>query len=439
MKSTMTTVATLFAGAAFAATAANAQGYGAQPQQPQSSAATDQQQAAQAQPAGQAAAQPAQSAAALQTHMPKVSREGGKAIQALQTAVNANDAAAIPAALAAAQAAAKTADDRYVIALMQLKAAATAKDNSGVAAALEAMIASGSVLEAEKYSVYINLAQTYAGLNQNDRATQAYQQALQLNPSSVEATAGMAEAMAARGQSAEALALLQKGIALQSANGGRPSEAWFKRALQIAYKGKMPQSVQISRDWIKAYPTSEAWTNSLAIYQNMVQLDETRTLDLLRLKRATKALTPGDYFNYGDIAARKGLSGEAKAILDEGFAANVVKRSDPSFSQLYTLASQRTKGDRESLAPTPSAGSTARQTIVIGDAYYGYGDFSKAADFYRAALAKPDADEDMINLHLGMALAGQGDKAGATAALNAVGGANSELAKYWLLYLSTNA
>ncbi|MDQ3483013.1 MAG: hypothetical protein M3448_06380, partial [Pseudomonadota bacterium] len=152
-----------------------------------------------------------------------------------------------------------------------------------------------------------------------------------------------------------------------------------------------------------------------------------------------KALTPGDYFNYGDIAARKGLSGEAKAILDEGFAANVVKRSDPSFSQLYTLASQRTKGDRESLAPTPSAGSTARQTIVMGDAYYGYGNFSKAADFYRAALAKPDADKDLVNLHLGMALAGQGDKAGATAALNAVGGANSELAKYWLLYLSTNA
>ncbi len=38
----------------------------------------------------------------------------------------------------------------------------------------------------------------------------------------------------------------------------------------------------------------------------------------------------------------------------------------------------------------------------------------------------------LINLHLGMALARRGDKAGATAALNAVTGPRAEIAKYWL-------
>ena len=38
-----------------------------------------------------------------------------------------------------------------------------------------------------------------------------------------------------------------------------------------------------------------------------------------------------------------------------------------------------------------------------------------------------------------MALARSGDKAGATAALNAVTGARAEIAKYWLTYLSTAA
>ena len=74
-----------------------------------------------------------------------------------------------------------------------------------------------------------------------------------------------------------------------------------------------------------------------------------------------------------------------------------------------------------------------------GDAYFGYGDYAKAAEFYRAALAGQGADANLVNLHLGMALARQGDKAGATAALNAVGGPQVELAKYWLLYLSTKA
>lgn len=429
MTSTKIALASLLAGTAFAASA-NAQNYGAQAA-PQTSAA----QPASAGAAPAAGAPAAANPNALKTHVPKVSREASKAVQALQKEVNANNSAAIPAALAAAQAAAKTGDDRYIVALLQLKAAASAKDNAGVAAAIEAMIASGSVTEDEKYSVYINLAQTYAGLKANDRATQAYRQALELNPSSVDATAGMAEAMVASGQTAEALTLLRKGIALQSANGGRPAETWYKRALQVAYKAKMPQAVEISRIWVQAYPTASNWRDALAIYQNMAQLDDTRTLDLLRLKRATGALTPSDYFNYGDIAVRKGLSGEAKAILDEGFAANLVKRSDPSFKQLYALAAQRTKGDRESLAATPSATATARQTLIVGDAYYGYGDFAKAVEFYRAALAKADADKGLVNLRLGMALARLGDEAGATAAFQAVTGGNSELAQYWLMHI----
>ena len=42
---------------------------------------------------------------------------------------------------------------------------------------------------------------------------------------------------------------------------------------------------------------------------------------------------------------------------------------------------------------------------------------------------------DLANLHLGMALARSGDKAGATAALNAVTGPRADIAKYWLLYV----
>ena len=47
---------------------------------------------------------------------PKVSSSARKEIVALQAAVNNKDTAAIPAAVAAAQAKAKTKDDRYVIA-----------------------------------------------------------------------------------------------------------------------------------------------------------------------------------------------------------------------------------------------------------------------------------------------------------------------------------
>jgi tetratricopeptide (TPR) repeat protein len=389
----------------------------------------------------QAATQPAasqQSQTAIQTHTPRISREAQKAIVALQAAVNQNKTEEIPAALAAARAAARNRDDLYVVAGLALKAAVAAKDNAGIAAAMEAMLATGSVKPDQKFPLHLNLGRTYDALKQPSRAAHYYQLALQQNPGSIEATGGLAEAKVAEGHAAEGLALLQKGIALQAA-GGRPDEAWLKRALQIAYNAKLPQAVDLSRHWLKAYPTAEAWQNSLAIYQNLGELDETRTLDVLRLKRATKALSPGDYFNFADIALRRGFSAEAKKVLEEGFAANAISRTDPSFSEAYSLATQRTTGDRETLPAEPRPDSTARQALNTGDAYFGYGEYAKAAEFYRAALTKEGAEADLINLHLGMALARQGDKAGATAALNVVGPAYSDLAQYWLLYVNARA
>jgi len=436
MKSTTTAVAVLLASTAFAAIPAAAQSnYGAQsaPQQPIPEAS---QQSDQAKPAAQAAQQ---SATAIKTHVPKLSGASGKAIVAYQKAVTDNDAAGIPAALAAAQAVAKSADDRYALALIQLKAAADSKNQAGISSAIEAMLASGGAAEDEKFSLYYNLAESYDAQNQGARAMQAYQEALKLNANSVEATAGLAEAMVSQGQAAQGIALLQKGISLQSAGGAKAPEAWYKRAVAIAYKAKLPQAMQASRDWLQAYPTSSGWHDALAIYQNLASPDEGQTLDLMRLKRAAGVLSAGDYFTYGDIAVRKGYAGEAKAILDQGFAKNEIKKSDPSFSQLYTLASQKSQGDKASLPAAPEASANARQTLNFGDAWYGYGDYDKAVAFDQAALGKAEADPNLINLHLGMALAMKGDKAGAAAALGKVGGAQAELAKYWLLYANTKA
>jgi tetratricopeptide (TPR) repeat protein len=418
MKSTITAAAVLMASAAMMASPAMAQrsGYG-----------------------GDSARQSTDSSSNAQQNQiqPKVSREAVKAIQALQTAVQANDAANVPAKVEAANAVAKSADDKYMIGALEYKFAVAAKNDSLRAQALEQMVASG-FKGAPMAELYGDLGATYSRMKQDQRALEAYQHVLQLNPNSVDATAGLAEAKVAAGQAAEGIALLEKGIALQSAGGAHAPEAWYKRALQVAYKAKLPQAMEISRQWLAAYPTTETWTNALAVYQNLQPLDDAQTLDLLRLKHATKSLAPADYFNYGDLAVRQGYSGEAKAILDEGFAANLIKRTDPSFSQLYTLASQKSQGDKAGLATAPSPSASATSLTGTGDAWLGYGDFAKAAEFYRASLAK-GGDANRNNLHLGMALAQQGDKAGAAAALAKVTGPTAELAKFWQVYANSKA
>ena len=77
--------------------------------------------------------------------------------------------------------------------------------------------------------------------------------------------------------------------------------------------------------------------------------------------------------------------------------------------------------------------------LRIGDRYVAMGDYAKAVDLYRMSMGKPGVDAAVANLHIGMALAHAGDKAGATAALNAVTGPRADIAKFWMTYLNQKA
>jgi tetratricopeptide (TPR) repeat protein len=193
---------------------------------------------------------------------------------------------------------------------------------------------------------------------------------------------------------------------------------------------------------VAAYPTTDNWRDALRVYRKIGNPDATGTLDALRLARVTGALQGDtDFYAFAENAENSS-PGEARAVLDEAAAAKQIDPAKPLFrdaiaklrtSKVLTLA------ELPELATEARAGPAAKLAVRTGDAYYGYGDYAKAADLYRAALTKSGADANLINLHLGMALARSGDKAGATAALKAVAGPQSDLAKFWLVYLATHA
>ena len=373
----------------------------------------------------------------------KASRGALKAIVELQTAVNAHDVANIPAKVAAAQAVAKTPDDRYLIAANQYTAAVAAKDNAAKAAALEALIASGKAAQSDLPGLYAELSNAYTATNQADRATAALHRLIALDPNNDEAVIVLANTLNSQGRAAEAVAEVQKRIAAHKAAGTKPSEKLYQVAVQFSYDAKLPSALDIARDWVAAYPSPANWKNVFAVYQNLAKLDDTGLLDLFRLKRATGALSSeSDFHKYAYLAAAKGFSAEAKATLEEGFAAGKIDRNKPLFKTTLASISAKAAADKASLAGAAAAGmaaSTARAAVSNADLLAGVGDFANAAQIYRAALGKTGADSNLINLHLGAALAQQGDKTGATAALNTVTGSEAAVAKLWLAYLATRA
>lgn len=374
-------------------------------------------------------------------NQPKISNAARKEIIALQAAVNAKDAATIPTALAAANAKAKSKDDRYVIAKLQLQAAVNSNDPNAMTQGIDAVLASGYAQPDEVLKLYTSLGKLHYNAKAYDKAGAALDQVLRMDPNNLEAMVVLAETRNGQGRTAEGVGLIQKAIAARVAAGQKAEENWYRRAVKLALDANLPVAPTIAREWVQAYPSPKNWRDVIRIYQTSSQKDDAALIDTMRLARAAGALQgENDYFRFTNTLVSKGFAGEAKAVLDEGFASKQIDKGRATFSQLYSLASQRSQGDRASLAASATAAKAAadaKKAMTTGEAYYGYGDYAQAADMFRAALTKGGVDKDLANLRLGMALARAGDKAGATAALNAAGGAQADVAKLWLTYLAT--
>ncbi|MEO5612566.1 MAG: tetratricopeptide repeat protein [Sphingomicrobium sp.] len=371
-----------------------------------------------------------------------ISKGAQKPLAELQTAVNANDVANIPAKLAAAQAAAKSADEKLLVAQLQLKASAAANDEMAEIAALNALIASGGLDQAQTPGVYVALGKLQHKNKQFTQAATSFERVLAINPGNTDALIWLAENRNSQGQVNEAVALLQRALQAKTAAGQKADEAWYKRAIALAYNANLPSSIDLSRQWVAAYPSPANWRDALRVYRKIGSPDSTGMLDALRLARATDGLEgDSDFFAYAS-GAETSSPGEARAVLDEAIAAKKIDPAKPMFKDVVAkLKASRVLSLSElpQLATEARGASTARLALRVGDAYYGYGDYAKAVELYRAALTKTGADANLVNLHLGMALARSGDKAGATTALKAVAGPQSELAKFWLVYLATHA
>lgn len=371
----------------------------------------------------------------------KVSKEAGPAIQKLDAAVKANDFANIPALVAAANATAKTPVDRYAIASLQVRAAQAQKDNAALAAAVDALLATGQVPDAEAKSLRVSAAKLRYDLKQYDLAAAGFEQALQADANNLDAYVLLAETRSAQNRGADAVPLLQKAIQLRAASGQPVPESWYNRATSLAYNNKLPAAPELARAWAKAYPSASSWRTAILTFEPSSGLTGPDTIDIFRLQRVAGALKgETDYYRYADMAFLRGLPGEATAVLDEGFAANAIDRNKPAFRDLYAAASGKVASDKAGLAAAEKsalAGAAARSAVGTGDAYLGYGDYQKAASLYRAALGKSGADAGLTNLRLGIALARSGDTAGATAAFNAVTGSRAGLAKLWLEWLAS--
>ncbi|GLR47701.1 tetratricopeptide repeat protein [Sphingomonas astaxanthinifaciens] len=353
------------------------------------------------------------------------SKEAQPALLALQKAANENRVADLPALSQAALAVAKTPTDRYFAYQLQLKPYLTANNEAATLAAIEGMIASGVPTGGDLANLTFNASRLAYNTGALDKASTYIGQSLAQDPNNPDAHIIAGEIFNKQKRYPEAVAALQKAMAVGQATGKTVDPNVSKRAFAIAYNNKLPVAKDLAIAQLKAAPSTDNWRAAIKLQEQLGNYQATDKLDLFRLQRVTNSLVgEGDYYPYVDGLLTKGLPGEAKAVLTEAFAAGKLDKTKPLWKEMLATATQRDASDKS--APN-------------GDVYLGRGDFAKAAAAYRSEAAKGGAAADIANLRLGIALARSGDKAGATAALQSVKGQRAGIASMWLLYLQTAA
>ena len=373
----------------------------------------------------------------------KLSKPVREAVVAAQAALKAGDTATAEAKLAEAKAAATTDDDKYVVGSVMYDLARTQNSPVKQGEAIEAMLASNRVSGAQLATFYFASGQIAYNNKNMALAEQRLDQAIKAGVADPNAFALLVEAKNQAGKPAEAIAALEEAIAKQKAAGQVVPNEWYARGISIGYNAKLaPQLEHLTQEWLAAYPSPSNWRDSLITYRDLNKVDPEYELDLMRLMRTAGALKgERDYMDYVQATYLK-FPTEANAVIDEGVSSGNIKLSGNA-SEIKTIVKGKLAADKtatQSAANDAKAGKgSGKLALGTGDALFGAGDYTQAAEVYRAALAKNDVDKNLVNTRLGAALARAGQKDAARQVLGQVTGPRAGLAKYWMVWLDQKA
>ncbi len=382
---------------------------------------------------------------------PSYSPEFIKVAQPAQAALKGTDVAAMQSTVAAAEAAAKTDDDRYAAAHMRVQVVQTSlkanpqADQSVLAPTLQALVANPKTPQTEKGQLYFFLGQFASQKRDYRTALTDYGQARDLGYSEPQLPLIIMQTKMDSGDVVGGTADLGKVIDAAEATGKPAPESYYRLGLSQVVKAKnKPQAVQWLKRWLSAYPTSKNWHDALYIYgfngkESLTTLDKGQTVDMFRLVRQNKALDQFGYEEYAQKVVDSGLPDEAKTVIAEGRANGKLPASDANATAINADAAKgiASEGSLSALASKANGSPTGALASQTADAYLGRGDYAAAIPLYRTALSKGvGARADEVNTHLGIALALSGDKAGARTAFAAVSGPiRADIAGFWTLWL----
>lgn len=367
------------------------------------------------------------------------SKEFSPAVKKMMDATAAKDAVALQAAYTEGQATATTPEDKYLLANYQLQLGILNKDQTLQAQGLDAMIDSG-IMPAENAALYNFFSGNFAyGAKNYAKAIQRLEAAKAAGSTDAALPAMLMDSYINAGQVDQGWTIAKAAIEADRAAGKRPSEELFVRPAQAFQKAKRTnETVEVLTMRVQDYPAPTTWRNVLYIVLQQAGGDKDLNLDVLRLMRATGAMTDRpEYAEYAALAIEAGYPGEVVAVVKQGQNSGVIPKGDTHFSGILSSQEPRAATDAAAVAADaskPATLSNPKAARATGDALVGNGQAAQAIPLYEAALKASGGSDPLVLYRLAVAQSLAGQNEAAIANFAKVQGPRQKLAQLWTIH-----
>ena len=337
----------------------------------------------------------------------------------------------------------KTANETYLIESTRGSAASGAGENDTIIKSFEAVVASGKAPPATQLKIVEALAgahyraKDYAttnkwatrylregGSNQQIRTLliQSYFQSGDFANSAKESLADIqADEKAGRTPSEEKLQLLANSYLRQKNTNG-----------YIATIEKL----------LNYYPKKSLWADVISRLQRKPGFSDRLALDVYRMQLATGNLTATDDFMVmPQLALQAGFPGEAKKVIDEGYATGALGKGAEvgRHKRLRDLVEKRVVENQKLIAggAAEAAAKDGDALVTLGYNLFTSGQVQKGIALMEAGIKKGDLKRpDDAKLRLGTAMIQSGQKAKGAQVLKSVQGSDGtqDLANLWVIF-----
>jgi hypothetical protein len=294
---------------------------------------------------------------------------------------------------------------------MKGSAAQRAGDSATAIQAFEGAIGTGRLSGAEQAQLSESIAFAYSQQRNWGKVQEWAQKAKAAGGGSAQLNQLLAYVQSQSGDYGAVLREAQAAVTAAEQAGRRPAEDDLLRLADAQNRTDAKAGYSNTLEKLVAnYPKKEYWSAHLANLQRKPGFSDRLGLDVLRLKLKQGLITKADeYMEMAQLAVQAGMPTEAKTILDQGYAANVLGAGAEADRQkrlkdLVLKTEAETNANLAKNAEEATKQKDGNDLVKAGMVYASRGESAKAVSLIEQGIAKGQLRRpDDAKLRLGLA------------------------------------